>query len=143
MIMSEDKKEIKPLTFHEVAELLETLAEAEGTFRRSTQRRVYEYVQKFLFTSKEDIENIIGKLEALGIPRKIAIQMAYLLPTTHEELKPFFVQMRQMGIKPENELELAKKIIEITDPIWREKYNTILSLRNLSISTLKKTEEKG
>ncbi len=141
--MSEDKTEIKPLTFHEAAELLEELAGAEGTFKRSTQRRVYEYIQKFLFMSKEDVDNLISRLESLGIPRKIAIEIAYLLPTTHEELRPFFMQMRQMGMKLDSEPELSEKIIEITKPIWEEKYSTILSLRNLSVSALKKAAEKG
>jgi len=137
-----EKAEIKPLTFHEVAELLEKLSGGEGSFRRSTQRRVYEYVQKFLFSTKEEIERIINALEKLDIPRKIAIQIAYLLPISREELKPFFSQMRQMGIKIDNEEDLCNRIIEIITPIWKEKQATILSLRNLSISMLKKKEKK-
>ncbi len=127
-----------PLTYHELVEVLEQLSKAEGTFRRSTQRRVYEYAQKFLFATKEEINEIISRLEELGIPRKIAIQIAYILPSTKEELRPFLSLLRQSGIKIENEEELIEKIVSITLPVWKEKYGTIMSLRNISPSELKK-----
>ena len=134
--------EVKPLTFHDVAELLERLSQGEGSFRRSTQRRVYEYIQKFLFTTKGEIEKIIEQLEKLNIPRKIAIQMAYLLPITREELSPFFSQLRQMKIEIKDEERLMEEIIRILMPMWEQKHGAILSLRNLSLSALKKSSKE-
>jgi len=138
IVLSEEEAEIIPLTFHEVVEILEKLSKSEGTFRRSTHRRVYEYAQKFLFTTKEEIFDIITKLEKLGIPRNIAIQIAYLLPSTREEVRPFLSQIRQSGIKIEDEEKLINAIVEITLPVWRSKYSKIMALRNISVTEIKK-----
>ena len=130
------------LTFHEVAKLLEILKDRLGGFRSATQRRVYEYVQKFLFTSEETINDAISKLEALGIPRKVAIQIVYILPVLPEEVRPFLTQMRHMGIRPENPQELTEAILSITKPLWEKYKESILSLKNLSVSQLKKLSEE-
>ncbi len=138
----EGEAEIRPLTFHEVFELLDRLSNSGMGFRRSTHRRVYEYVQKFLYAEKEDIEALIRKLEELGIPRKVAIQIAYILPTTPNEVRPFISQVRQMGGKIEDEDTLLSRIIEITSPIWKEKASKIMSLRNINPSDLKKSAKQ-
>jgi len=144
IVLSDEEAEITPLTFHEVVEVLEKLSKSEGTFRRSTHRRVYEYAQKFLFTTKEEILDIIGKIEKLGVPRNIAIQIAYLLPSTPEEVRPFLSQIRQSGVKIEDEEKLTSAIVEITLPVWRSKYSKIMALRNISVAEIKKkAEEKG
>ncbi|MEX0568707.1 MAG: hypothetical protein Q6363_006035 [Candidatus Njordarchaeota archaeon] len=142
--MSSEEEEMVPLTFHEVVELLRSVSEGEGIFRRATQRRIYEYAQKFLYAGKEEIDKIIKELESLGVPRKVAIQIAYILPATPEEVKPFLSQIKQMGVKIENEKEFVEKIVGLIEPIWREKASVIMSLRNVSMADLKKEqEEKG
>lgn len=138
--MSEEEEKI-PLTFHEVAEILSKLSEG-GFFRRATQRRIYEFVQKFLFVEKEEVDRIIGDLESMGVPRVVAIQMAYILPTTPEEVRPFISQMKQRGVKIKDEKEFVEKIIGLLRPIWEKKASIIMSLRNISMSDLKKEEKK-
>jgi len=145
----EEKKnkeiEMIPLTYHEAAELLEKLYRERNGFRLTEQRRVYEYVQKFLFTSKEEIFSLIESLEKeLKVPRQIAIQIAYLLPTTPEEYEPFLIQLKRIGYKELNADEFVSKAIALVTPVWRKNLNTILTLRNINLAELgiKQKKEK-
>lgn len=141
-IEENQRHSMRVLTLHEVAELLQQLQERYGGFRSATQRRVFEYIQHFLFLSKEEVNELIDKLEALGIPRKVAIQIAYILPVLPEEVRPFLTQMRQLGVKIESPQELIDAIINLTKPLWEKNKDTILTLKNLSKSQLKKLSEE-
>ncbi|MCR8433063.1 MAG: hypothetical protein NDP13_02325 [Crenarchaeota archaeon] len=138
----EKKTEVIPLTYHDVAELLEKMQKESG-FRLAEQRRVYEYVQKFLFASKEDILAIIESLEKeLRIPRQIAIQMAYVLPTTHEEYEPFLLQLRRIDYEELSKSEFISRAQKIILPFWKKYQNVIATLRNISISELTAERKK-
>lgn len=137
----EKKVEITPLTYHDVAELLEKMHEESG-FRLPEQRRVHEYVQKFLFAPKEDILTLIGNLEKeLKIPRQVAIQMAYLLPITNEEFEPFLLQLRRLGYEELSKNEFISRAQRLILPFWKKYQNIIATLRNINISELT-TEKK-
>ena len=134
---TEDSTEIIHLTYHDVAEILEKLSQERGGFRLTEQRRVYEYVQKFLFASKKEIHSLIDKLESeLNIPRQVAIQMAYTLPITPEEFEPFIIQLRRLGYREINADEFIAKAVKIISPVWRKNINTILALRNINLAEL-------
>ncbi|GEM_PF-3430824 len=140
---SDRNTEMIPLTYHETAELLEKLYRERGGFRLTEQRRVYEYVQKFLFASKEEILSLVKSLEEeLKIPRQVAIQIAYLLPIAPEEFEPFFIQLRRMGYKELNPEEFVSKATKLILPVWKKNLNTILTLRNINITELRAEQKK-